>query len=95
MSSVCVRFEEMTASHRFELQSETKDDHQQSMKLRKCLSRRRCRKPKRVIFQVTEPDKASSTKKINNCGRKQTAYLPPSCSLLRESGAAKSTRNCW
>ena len=28
MTSVSVRFEEMTASHRFELQSETKDDHQ-------------------------------------------------------------------
>ena len=26
MISVSVRFEEMTASHRFELQSETKDD---------------------------------------------------------------------
>ena len=81
----------MKASHRFELQSETKDDHQQSMKLRKCLSRRRCRKPKRVIFQVTEPDKASSTKKINNCGKiiqlqKETAYLnPPSYSLFRET----------
>ena len=33
MTSVSVRFEEMTASHRFELQSETKDDHQQSSKL--------------------------------------------------------------
>ena len=50
MTSVSVRFEEMTASHRFELQSETKDDHQQSRKLRKCLSRSRCRKPKRVLF---------------------------------------------
>ena len=50
MTSVPVRFEEMTASHRFELQSETKDDHQQSRKLRKCLSRSRCRKPKRVLF---------------------------------------------
>ena len=29
MTSVSVRFEEMTASHRFELQSESKDDHQQ------------------------------------------------------------------
>ena len=42
MTSVSVRFEEMTASHRFELQSETKDDHQQSTaesrKLRKCLT---------------------------------------------------------
>ena len=38
MTSVSVRFEEMTASHRFELQSETKDDHQQSRKLRKYLS---------------------------------------------------------
>ena len=38
MTSVSVRFEEMTASHRFELQSETKDDDQQSRKLRKCLS---------------------------------------------------------
>ena len=38
MTLVSVRFEEMTASHRFELQSETKDDHQQSRKLRKCLS---------------------------------------------------------
>ena len=27
--------------------------------------------------------------------QKETAYLPPSCSLLRESGAAKSTRNCF
>ena len=34
MTSVSVRFEKMTASHRFELQSETKDDHQQSRKLR-------------------------------------------------------------
>ena len=50
MTSVSVRFEEMTASRRFELQSETKDDHQQSRKLRKCLSRSRCRKPKRVLF---------------------------------------------
>ena len=50
MTSVSVRFEEMTASHRFELQSETKDDHQQSRKLRKCLSRSRCRKPKTVFF---------------------------------------------
>ena len=33
MTSVSVRFEEMTASHRFELQSETKDDHQQSRKI--------------------------------------------------------------
>ena len=37
-------------AHLFELQSETKDDHQQSTKLRKCLSRSRCRKPKRVLF---------------------------------------------
>ena len=29
MTLVSVRFEEMTASHRFELQSESKDDHQQ------------------------------------------------------------------
>ena len=50
MTSVSIRFEEMMASHRFELQSETKDDHQQSRKLRKCLSRSRCRKPKRVLF---------------------------------------------
>ena len=50
MTSVSVRFEEMTASHRFELQSETKDNHQQSRKLRKCLSRSHCRKPKRVLF---------------------------------------------
>ena len=49
MTSVSV-FEEMTASHRFELRSETKDDHQQSRKLRKCLSRSPCRKPKRVLF---------------------------------------------
>ena len=28
MTSVSVRFEEMTASHRFELQSETKDTNQ-------------------------------------------------------------------
>ena len=42
---VSVRFEEMEASHRFELQSETKqDNHQQSTKLRKCLSRSRCRR---------------------------------------------------
>ena len=47
---VSVRFEEMTASHRFDLQSETKDDHQQSRKLRTCLSRSRCREPKRVLF---------------------------------------------
>ena len=38
MTSVSVRFEEMTASHRFELQSETKDEHQQSRKLRKMMS---------------------------------------------------------
>ena len=38
MSLVSVRFEEMTASHRFELQSETKDDHQQSRKLRQMMS---------------------------------------------------------
>ena len=46
MTSVSVRFEEMTASHGFELQrshgfelqSETKDDHQQSRKLRKMMS---------------------------------------------------------
>ena len=50
MTSVSVRFEEMTASHWFELQSETKDDHQQSRKLRTCLSRSGCRKPKRVLF---------------------------------------------
>ena len=37
MTSVSVRFE-MTASHRFELQSETKDEHQQSRKLRKMMS---------------------------------------------------------
>ena len=36
--SICTRFEEMTANHRFELQSETKDNHQQSRKLKKCLS---------------------------------------------------------
>ena len=53
MTSVSVRFEGVTASHRFELQSETKDDHQQSRKLRKCLSCSRCRKPKRVLVQVT------------------------------------------
>ena len=52
MTSVSVRFEEMAASHRFELQSETKDDQEQSRKLRKCLSqsRGRCRKVKRVLF---------------------------------------------
>ena len=34
MTSESVRFEEMTpASHRFELQSETKDDQQQSRKI--------------------------------------------------------------
>ena len=38
MTSVSVRLEEMTASHRFELQSETKDEHQQSRKLRKMMS---------------------------------------------------------
>ena len=27
--------------------------------------------------------------------QKETAYLPPSCSLLRESGAAKSTRTAF
>ena len=37
MTSVSV-FEEMTASHRFEIQSETRDDHQQSRKFRKCFS---------------------------------------------------------
>ena len=51
MTSVSVRFEEMTASHWFELQSETKDDHQQSRKLRTRLSRSCCRKPKRVCFK--------------------------------------------
>ena len=92
MTSVSVRFEGVTASHRFELQSETKDDHQQSRKsLRKCLSCSRCRKPKRVLVQVTYPGKGSSTKKnLNNCGniiqlKKETAYLPPPCSLLRET----------
>ena len=35
---ICTRFEEMTANHRFELQSETKDNHQQSRKLKKCPS---------------------------------------------------------
>ena len=40
-----VRIEEMAARHRFELQSETKQgNHQQSTKLRKCLSRSHCRK---------------------------------------------------
>ena len=34
MTSVSVRFEEMRASDRFELQSEPKDDHQQSRKLK-------------------------------------------------------------
>ena len=50
MTSASVRFEEMTESDRFELQSETKDDHQQSRKLRKCLSRRCCRKPKKGFY---------------------------------------------
>ena len=76
----------MTASHRFELQSETKDDHQQSRKLRKCLSRNR----KGFYFKSLNLKKASSTKTINNRGniiqlQKETAYLPPSCSLLRET----------
>ena len=52
MTSVSVRFEEMTASHRFELQSETKDDHQQSRKLRKCLSNSRCRNNRGNIIQL-------------------------------------------
>ena len=39
-------------------------------------------------------------KKINNRGniiqlQKETAYLPPSCSPLHESGSAKSRRNCF
>ena len=50
MTLVPVRFEEMIASHWFELQSETKDDHQQSRKLRTRLSRSCCREPKRVLF---------------------------------------------
>ena len=49
MTSVTVRFEEMTASHRFELQSETKDDNQQSRNLGN-VSRGRCRKPKKVLI---------------------------------------------
>ena len=32
MTSVSVRFEEMTAIHWFELQSETKDDHLETIK---------------------------------------------------------------
>ena len=102
MTSVSVRFEEMTASHRFELQSETKDNHQQSRKSRTCLSRSLCRKPKRVLFQVTKPEKASkkkaSKKKLNNRGniiqlQTETAYLPPSCSLLRETMVKISLEN--
>ena len=86
--------------HQFELQSETKDDHQQSRKLRKCLSRSRCRKPKRVYFKSLNLKKLLLLKKINNRGniiqlQKETAYLPPSCSLLRESGAVRSTLNCF
>ena len=49
MTSVSVRLEEMTASLRFELQSETKDNHQQSRNLGN-VSHSRWRKPKRVLF---------------------------------------------
>ena len=49
MTSVSVRLEEMTASLRFELQSETKDNHQQSRNLGN-VSHSRWRKLKRVLF---------------------------------------------
>ena len=98
MTSVAVRFEELTASHWFELQSETKDDHQQSRKLRKCLSRNR----KGFYFKSLNLKKASSTKTINNRGniiqlQKETAYLPPSCSLLRETivKILNNTQSAW
>ena len=85
MTSVSVRFEEMMASHRFELQSETKDDHQQSRKLRKMMF---------LSQPLQEAEKGFILRHatiLNNCGKiiqlqKETAYLnPPSYSLFRET----------
>ena len=84
MTSVSVRFEEMTASNRFELQSETRDDHQQSRIVAVVGSR------KGFYFKSLNLKKLLLLKNLNNCGniiqlQKGTAYLPPSCSLLRET----------
>ena len=99
MTSVSVRFEEKTASFT-SLNYRVKAKTIINNKLRKCLSRSRCCKPKRVYFKSLNLKKLLLLKKINNRGniiqlQKETAYLPPSCSLLRESGAVRSTLNCF
>ena len=55
---------------------------------------------KGFYFKSLNLKKLLLLKKINNRGniiqlQKETAYLPPSCSLLRESGAVRSTLNCF
>ena len=54
------------------------------------VSRSRCRKPKRVLFKSINLKKLFLLKNLSNrCNmiqlQKETAYLPPSCSLLRET----------
>ena len=81
MTSVSVKFEEMTASHWFELQSETKDDHQQSRKLRNVSLVAVVGSRKGFYFKSLNLKKLLLLTNLNNRGniiqlQKETAYFP-------------------